>query len=99
MKKTKAVNVIVSVLVWCAFAQPAEAASRKLKVFILAGQSNMEGHAEVGTFDYIGKDPRRLQRRLPLYGQCKDLRADRQGIRGSDDDDAEELGKQNHSRT
>ncbi len=28
-----------------------------LKVFILAGQSNMEGHAEVRTFDYIGKDP------------------------------------------
>ncbi|MFN7734011.1 MAG: hypothetical protein ACK5OB_19090, partial [Pirellula sp.] len=32
------------------FAQP-------LKVFILAGQSNMEGHAEIRTFDYIGKDP------------------------------------------
>ncbi len=28
-----------------------------LKVFILAGQSNMEGHAEIGTFDYIGDDP------------------------------------------
>jgi alpha-galactosidase len=28
-----------------------------LKVFILAGQSNMEGHAEVRTFDQIGKDP------------------------------------------
>lgn len=37
--------------------QPAAAASRKLKVYIMAGQSNMEGHAEVGTFDYIGKDP------------------------------------------
>jgi len=31
--------------------------AQKLKVFILAGQSNMEGHAEVRTFDYIGKDP------------------------------------------
>ena len=31
--------------------------SRKLKVFILAGQSNMEGHARVETFDYIGDDP------------------------------------------
>ena len=29
----------------------------KLKVFILAGQSNMEGHARVETFDYIGDDP------------------------------------------
>ena len=28
-----------------------------VKVFILAGQSNMEGHAEIRTFDYIGKDP------------------------------------------
>ena len=28
--------------------------SRKLKVFILAGQSNMEGHAKVETFDYLG---------------------------------------------
>ncbi len=28
-----------------------------LKVFILAGQSNMEGHAKIDTFDYIGDDP------------------------------------------
>ena len=31
--------------------------AKPLKVYILAGQSNMEGHAEVRTFDYIGKDP------------------------------------------
>src|ERR1051326_7882342 len=35
----------------------ATAQSKKLKVFILAGQSNMEGHAKVETFDYIGDDP------------------------------------------
>ncbi|MDG2468347.1 MAG: sialate O-acetylesterase [Pirellulaceae bacterium] len=28
-----------------------------LKIYILAGQSNMEGHAKVETFDYIGDDP------------------------------------------
>jgi alpha-galactosidase len=28
-----------------------------LKVFILAGQSNMQGHARVETFDYIGDNP------------------------------------------
>jgi len=28
-----------------------------LKVFILAGQSNMEGHAKIETFEYIGDDP------------------------------------------
>jgi hypothetical protein len=32
--------------------------AKPLKVFILAGQSNMEGHAEISTFDYIGKDPK-----------------------------------------
>ena len=35
----------------------AAAQSKKLKVFILAGQSNMEGHAKIETFDYIGDDP------------------------------------------
>ena len=33
------------------------AESKPLKVYILAGQSNMEGHARVVTFDYIGEDP------------------------------------------
>jgi alpha-galactosidase len=31
--------------------------STPLKVFILAGQSNMEGPARIETFDYIGDDP------------------------------------------
>ncbi len=31
--------------------------AKPLKIFILAGQSNMEGHAKVETFDYIGDDP------------------------------------------
>lgn len=31
--------------------------TKKVKVFILAGQSNMEGHAKIETFDYIGDDP------------------------------------------
>lgn len=35
----------------------ARAQSGPLRVFILAGQSNMEGHAKVETFDYIGDDP------------------------------------------
>ena len=29
-----------------------------LKVFILSGQSNMQGHARTTTFDYISKDPK-----------------------------------------
>lgn len=31
--------------------------AKPLKVYILAGQSNMEGHAKLETFDYIGDDP------------------------------------------
>src|SRR6476660_3770505 len=35
----------------------AQLQAKPLKVFILAGQSNMEGQAKVETFDYIGDDP------------------------------------------
>ena len=31
--------------------------AKPLKVFLLADQSNMEGHAKIETFDYIGDDP------------------------------------------
>ena len=34
------------------------AAGKPLEVYILAGQSNMEGQARIGTFDYIGDDPK-----------------------------------------
>jgi alpha-galactosidase len=33
------------------------APKKPLKVFILAGQSNMQGHAKVSTFEHIGMDP------------------------------------------
>lgn len=36
--------------------QEVEAQSKPIRVYILAGQSNMEGHARVETFDYIGDD-------------------------------------------
>ncbi len=38
-------------------ASQASAEPKPLKIFILAGQSNMEGHAKIETFDYIGDDP------------------------------------------
>ncbi len=46
---------IVPLTALLAFAISAQA--KPLKVFILAGQSNMEGHAKVETFDYLGDDP------------------------------------------
>ena len=33
-------------------------AAKPLKVYILSGQSNMQGHADVSTFDYVGLDPK-----------------------------------------
>lgn len=34
-----------------------QADGKPLRVYILAGQSNMEGHARIETFNYIGDDP------------------------------------------
>ncbi|MEN9574838.1 MAG: hypothetical protein RL077_3201 [Verrucomicrobiota bacterium] len=50
---------LIAILTLLAVQQPlpAAGATKSLKVFILAGQSNMEGHAAISTFDYIGKDP------------------------------------------
>ena len=45
--------VILSTLIALVFS----AQAKPLKVFILAGQSNMEGPASIATFDYIGDDP------------------------------------------
>ena len=40
------------------FCGPSFAAEKKpLQVFILAGQSNMQGHAKISTFEHIGMDP------------------------------------------
>jgi hypothetical protein len=45
-------------LLLCAFALLSSALpAQGLKVYILVGQSNMEGHAKIETFDYIGDDP------------------------------------------
>jgi alpha-galactosidase len=46
-------RLIITALITCVL----QIQAKPLKVFILAGQSNMEGQAEVRTFDYIGEDP------------------------------------------
>lgn len=40
-----------------------------LKVFILAGQSNMQGHANVGTIPYLAKDPKTEQMYQDIMGK------------------------------
>lgn len=42
--------------------------AQKLKVYVLAGQSNMEGHAKVSTFDHLGDDPATA----PLLARMRD---------------------------
>jgi len=43
-------------------------ASKPIKVFVLAGQSNMQGHAHVSTFDSMAEDPRTA----PLLARMRD---------------------------
>ena len=45
--------LLLAALLLLPIAAPLQA--KPLKVFILAGQSNMEGHAKIETFDYIGR--------------------------------------------
>jgi hypothetical protein len=55
MKKLVSSAILLTVLTGlCAF----EAEANPLKVYILAGQSNMQGHAKTTTFDYMGLDPK-----------------------------------------
>ena len=45
------------------------ATAKPLKVFILAGQSNMEGHAQVRTFDYLARDARTV----PILNEMRNV--------------------------
>jgi hypothetical protein len=49
-------------------ADKAAPAAKPLKVFILAGQSNMQGHARVSTFDSLADDPKTA----PLLTEMRD---------------------------
>ncbi len=46
--------LLVAFLLLCL---PRPSAAEPLKVYILVGQSNMEGHARVSVIDYLGEDP------------------------------------------
>ena len=47
-----------SLLVVLASVVPLAAADKPLKVYVLAGQSNMQGHARISTFDSMADDPK-----------------------------------------
>lgn len=48
---------VVALSICLLFCQSAIASDKPLKVFILAGQSNMEGHGHVRVLDYMGEAP------------------------------------------
>lgn len=57
MKKMIRRTTIVTAILVALCCSSATATKKPLKVYILAGQSNMQGAASVETFDYIGDDP------------------------------------------
>ena len=56
MKRTP-LTMMAAAAAACVLLGSARAQGKPLKVYILAGQSNMEGQAKVETFDYLGLDP------------------------------------------
>jgi hypothetical protein len=57
MKKHGIPAAMISAVVLFGLATQAQAADKKVKVFILAGQSNMEGYGMIGSLDHLGKHP------------------------------------------
>ncbi|MFU8893860.1 MAG: sialate O-acetylesterase [Luteolibacter sp.] len=60
--KTRILHAILAI----AFGTATHAST--LKVYILAGQSNMQGHANISTFDYMAQDPKTA----PLLEKMRD---------------------------
>ena len=67
MKFISAITTSLTLAILLTLASPTTGNAKPIKVFILAGQSNMEGHAKIETFDYIGDDPATA----PLLTKCE----------------------------
>ncbi|MDB4637620.1 MAG: sialate O-acetylesterase [Planctomycetaceae bacterium] len=53
----KSLRTITCLLAAVLLGNTTASAAKPLKIYILAGQSNMEGHAHVRVIDYLGEDP------------------------------------------
>jgi alpha-galactosidase len=58
MKKYKITMALIGAVLLLGLSSVARAADKKVKVFILAGQSNMEGHGQVRSLDHLGAHPK-----------------------------------------
>ena len=61
-------------------AKPPEGGMKPLKVFILAGQSNMQGHAHVSTFDSMADDPKTAPLLKEMRGPGRQAEGVREGV-------------------
>ncbi len=57
------------ILVGCMALLGAFASAKPLKVFVLVGQSNMQGHAKISSFDHIGMDPKSAPMLAEMRGE------------------------------
>ena len=57
MKKRTSRKSVFLVLIGLILATQIHAEAQKIKVFLLAGQSNMEGHGQLRSLDWLGKHP------------------------------------------
>jgi len=78
-------------------ATPSESAAaekKRLQVFVLAGQSNMQGHAQVRTFEHIGMDPKTAPMLAEMLDEAGKPRVcDRVWISSIGCADQEQIGK------
>ncbi len=57
MRRFEFVVILVGVVSFLASVSAVQAAEGKVKVFILAGQSNMEGHGQIHSLNHLGNHP------------------------------------------
>lgn len=84
----------IALLFACLLPLPASRATEPLRIYILAGQSNMQGHARVSTFPHLGMDPATV----PLLAEMQNadgrpVICDRVWISSIGSADQEQLGK------
>ncbi len=58
MQKRQSAIAIIGAILFLALGAQTRAADRRVKVFILAGQSNMEGHGDVRSLPVLGEHPK-----------------------------------------
>ncbi len=57
MRESWLIRILVCAVLFFGLVSLAQASEKKVQVFILAGQSNMEGHGQVRSLDWLGRHP------------------------------------------